>query len=35
MVIKGEGRMKDKLGVWDYQIYTTIYEADHQQEFTE
>ena len=28
MVIKGERR--DKLGVWDYQIHTTIYKIDEQ-----
>ena len=25
MVIKEEGEGRDKLGVWDLQIYTTIY----------
>ena len=29
---KGGGM--DKLGVWDYQTHTTVYEIDKQQEFT-
>ena len=32
MDTKGErGRGRDKLGVWDEQIYTTIYKIDNQQ----
>ena len=31
MVNKGKLRIRDKLGVWDYQIYATIYEIDNQQ----
>ena len=30
MVIKGEGGGRDKLGVWDQQIQTTIYKIDLQ-----
>ena len=30
MVTKGE-RGRDKLGVWDQQIHTTIYKIDKQQ----
>ena len=31
MVTKGEMGGKDKLGVWDQHIYTTIYKTDTQQ----
>ena len=31
MVIKGKRGWKDKLGVWDQQIQTTIYKTDKQQ----
>ena len=35
MVPKGETvKRKDKLGVWDEQIHTTIYKINHQQEPT-
>ena len=33
MVTKGEGR-RDKLGVWDYDVHTTIYKIDNQQVLT-
>ena len=31
MVTKGEKRGRDKLGVWDQQIHTTMYKIDKQQ----
>ena len=31
MFTKGERGKKDKLGVWNEQIYTTIYKIDKQQ----
>ena len=31
MVNKGKLRIRDKLGVWDYQIHATIYEIYNQQ----
>ena len=31
---RGMGGGRDKLGVWDQQIHTTIYEIDKQQEPT-
>ena len=31
MVTKGERRGRDKLGVWDQNIYTTIYKIGNQQ----
>ena len=30
-VTRGEKGMRDKLGVWDQQIHTTIYKIDKQQ----
>ena len=34
MVTKGEMGGRDKLGVWDQQIQSTIYKIDKQQGFT-
>ena len=31
MVTKGESSGRDKLGVWDEQIHTTVYKIDEQQ----
>ena len=31
MVTKGESQERDKLGVWDSYIYTTMYKTDNQQ----
>ena len=31
MVIKGESGGRDKLGVWDKHIHTTVYKIDNQQ----
>ena len=31
MIINGESRGRDKLGVWDYPIHITIYKIDNQQ----
>ena len=30
MVTKGEREGRDKLGIWDKQIHTTVYEIDKQ-----
>ena len=34
MATKGEGGERNKLGVWDLQMHTTIYKIDKQQGFT-
>ena len=31
MVTKGQSGRRDKLGVWDYQIHTTVYKIGEQQ----
>ena len=31
VVTKGEREGKDKLGIWDYHIHTTIYKTGNQQ----